>query len=167
MKRIFNKAIVALLSAVFYITFTGLMTELTLLTGLVATVAIAILLEPILIKRELKLRDALRIIHLFEYIVYLITIELKEHLSIAKLVFRRSMSVKPEVVKIPFDLETDYGITLLASTITNTPGTITLHIDRARKTLYIHWLTPKTRDPQSAKREIVGRLEDIIKRVLE
>lgn len=44
----------------------------------------------------------------------------------------------PGIVAIPLDLESDLQITLLATLITLTPGSLSLHVADDRKTLYLH-----------------------------
>jgi len=44
----------------------------------------------------------------------------------------------PGIVAIPIDLESDLQITLLATLITLTPGSLSLHVADDRKTLYVH-----------------------------
>lgn len=46
--------------------------------------------------------------------------------------------MKPGVVAIPLDVETDLEITLLANLITLTPGTLSLDVSHDRKVLYVH-----------------------------
>ena len=46
--------------------------------------------------------------------------------------------VRPGIIGIPLDAETDLEITMLANLITLTPGTLSLDVSPDRKTLYIH-----------------------------
>lgn len=46
--------------------------------------------------------------------------------------------MRPGIVGIPLDAETDLEITMLANLITLTPGTLSLDVSPDRKTLYIH-----------------------------
>jgi len=46
--------------------------------------------------------------------------------------------MRPGVVAIPLDAESDAEITLLANLITLTPGTLSLDVSKDRKMLYIH-----------------------------
>lgn len=46
--------------------------------------------------------------------------------------------MRPGVVAIPLDLETDIEITTLANLITLTPGTLSLDVSSDRKVLYVH-----------------------------
>lgn len=55
--------------------------------------------------------------------------------------------IKPGIVKISPKLKTDFGTTLLANSITLTPGTLTVDIDKENN-LYVHWLCVKEREPK-------------------
>ena len=48
--------------------------------------------------------------------------------------------IKPGIVKISPKLKTDLGVTMLANSITLTPGTLTVDIDEKNNDLYIHWI---------------------------
>jgi len=48
--------------------------------------------------------------------------------------------MKPGIVAVPLDAETDMEITLLANLITLTPGTLSLDVSNDKKVLYIHTL---------------------------
>ena len=51
--------------------------------------------------------------------------------------------INPGIVRISPDLKTDIGITLLANSITLTPGTLSVDIDEESNDLYIHWINVK------------------------
>lgn len=44
----------------------------------------------------------------------------------------------PGIVAVPLDVEIDLEITVLATIITLTPGTLSLHVADDRRTLYVH-----------------------------
>lgn len=48
--------------------------------------------------------------------------------------------INPGIVKISPDLKSDAAITLLANSITLTPGTLTVDVDEKKNDLYIHWI---------------------------
>ena len=48
--------------------------------------------------------------------------------------------IRPGIVKISPELKTDLGITMLANSITLTPGTLSVDIDEKTNDLYIHWI---------------------------
>jgi len=48
--------------------------------------------------------------------------------------------INPGIVKISPNLKTDSGLTLLANSITLTPGTLSVDVDEETNDLYIHWI---------------------------
>lgn len=69
---------------------------------------------------------------------------------------------KPGIIAVPIDARTDAEITLLANTISLTPGTLSLDVSKDRSVLYIHAMFID--DPDALRREIKEGLE---KRLLE
>ena len=57
---------------------------------------------------------------------------------VAKDIVKPLPLMRPGVIGIPLDAETDLEITMLANLITLTPGTLSLVVSPDRKTLYIH-----------------------------
>ena len=60
------------------------------------------------------------------------------NLRVAADVLRPRLRVKPAVVAIPLDDDTNVEITLLANLITLTPGTLSLDVSDDRRVLYVH-----------------------------
>lgn len=60
------------------------------------------------------------------------------NLSVARSLLSPLARLRPAVVAIPLDLESDAEITMLANLITLTPGTLSLDVSADRKTLYVH-----------------------------
>ncbi len=73
--------------------------------------------------------------------------------------------IKPGIVKISPDLKTDLGITLLANSITLTPGTLSVDIDEERNDLYVHWINVKNTEP--SPQEVCGRFPIWARRIAE
>ena len=48
--------------------------------------------------------------------------------------------VKPGIVKVSSELKSGLGQTVLADSITLTPGTMTVDIDPENGDLYVHWI---------------------------
>lgn len=59
-------------------------------------------------------------------------------IAVTKLVLGPLDKLRSGFVAIPLDAETDLEVTALASSITLTPGTITVHVDPARDLLVVH-----------------------------
>lgn len=70
--------------------------------------------------------------------------------------------MRPGVIGIPLDAETDLEITMLANVISLTPGTLSLDVSEDRKTLYIHAMYVV--NPDDLRKEIKDGLE---RRLLE
>lgn len=70
--------------------------------------------------------------------------------------------MRPGVIGIPLDAETDLEITMLANIISLTPGTLSLEVSPDRKILYIHAMY--VINPDDLRREIKDGLE---RRLLE
>ncbi|MDI6917195.1 MAG: Na+/H+ antiporter subunit E [Thermoplasmatales archaeon] len=51
--------------------------------------------------------------------------------------------INPGIVKISPKLSTDLGITLLADSITLTPGTLSVDVNEETNDLYVHWINVK------------------------
>lgn len=65
--------------------------------------------------------------------------------------------MRPGVIGIPLDAETDLEITLLANVISLTPGTLSLEVSKDRKILYIHAMY--VLNPDDLRKEIKEGLE--------
>jgi len=75
------------------------------------------------------------------------------------------MPIRPGIVKVRTTLKSDLGKTLLANSITMTPGTIT--VDIIGEYLYIHWIYVRSEDPEIYTRMITGAFEEYIKKIIE
>ena len=75
------------------------------------------------------------------------TIELlKANVAVLAAAFGPLEKIKPGIIEMPIDLETDGDIMLLANMITLTPGTITVEVSEDNRMIYIHALDAS--DPQ-------------------
>lgn len=90
---------------------------------------------------------------------------IKANLNMARLVLGGCKDVKPGIVKIPVNLESDYGQAALANSITLTPGTITMDIaeEEGQTWYYVHWIEAAS-DGAEAGEAIKGRMEKWIGR---
>jgi multisubunit Na+/H+ antiporter MnhE subunit len=85
--------------------------------------------------------------------------------TVAGLVLRPWKPVRSGVVRLPLDLKTNAGITMLAHSITLIPGTITIDVAPDRSHLLVHVLALE--DPEATVVEIKRTLERPIKGLLE
>jgi multicomponent Na+:H+ antiporter subunit E len=88
----------------------------------------------------------------------------KSNLRLAHDVVTPRFRMKPGVVAVPLDVETDEEITLLANLISLTPGSLSLDVSDDRKVLYVHAMFVE--DPKAFRREIKEGLERRVMEVL-
>lgn len=62
------------------------------------------------------------------------------NISVASIVLRRKIEVEPGFIAYPLRVQKNWQITLLASLITLTPGTLSVDVSQDRKYLLIHVL---------------------------
>jgi multicomponent Na+:H+ antiporter subunit E len=74
---------------------------------------------------------------------------IKANVVVLSQVFRPKMNIKPGIVALPIDLETDVQIMLLANMITLTPGTISIEVSPDNSVIYVHALDCS--DPQGIR----------------
>lgn len=108
-------------------------------------------------------RFAYGLLYVFKFVWEMI----KANLSVAAIVLHPKRPIKPGIIKIRTGLKTDVGLTILANSITLTPGTFTVDIDPAGRELYIHCLTVKSEDTGQNTRDIGLKFERLIKEVFE
>jgi len=65
------------------------------------------------------------------------------------------------------NLKSDIALTFLANSITLTPGTMCMEIDKEKGMLYIHWINVGTKDVEGATRIIAQKFENIIRGIFE
>ncbi|MFV3305472.1 Na+/H+ antiporter subunit E [Pseudomonas sp. NY15181] len=87
------------------------------------------------------------------------------NLQVARLVLGPKSRLQPGFVEIPLELTDDLVITILASVITLTPGTVSADLSDDRRTLLVHGLDVP--DPQALAADIKARYEAPLKEVFE
>jgi multicomponent K+:H+ antiporter subunit E len=87
------------------------------------------------------------------------------NLIVAKLILGRSKRLRPEWLEIPLDVEHPYAISILASTISLTPGTVSSNLSGDRKTLLVHSLNCP--EPKEEIARIKRRYESPLKEMFE
>jgi multicomponent Na+:H+ antiporter subunit E len=112
-----------------------------------------------------KFFNPLRYIWGIIYLVVLIWECIKANFDVAYRVLSPKMPIKPGIVKIKCSLKTDIAKTFLANSITMTPGTIT--VDVLNDDLYVHWIYVSSQDPAVYTKKIIGRFENLLKKVFE
>ncbi|NJE85377.1 cation:proton antiporter [Thermococcus sp. CX2] len=154
----------ALLAFITYILFTGSATPYDLATGAIIAIAVGLLAGKFLVKNDAKALNPARWLWLGAYFIwYMLVAEVKSHIDVMLRII--TGNVEPGIVKVPIDVKTEYAKTLVANSITNTPGTVVVDMDE--KYLYVNWIDTSTEDPEEARSEISADFEKYAKKIFE
>lgn len=77
------------------------------------------------------------------------------------------MDINPGIVKISTNLHSRTGVTILANSISLTPGTLTVDTDTKldESYLYVHWIDVETLEREKAGELIKGGIEEWLKKI--
>ena len=103
----------------------------------------------------------------FQYLPVLIWEVVTANLDVAYRVLHPRRPIRPGIVKVDTSLDSDIAITLLANSITLTPGTMSVDIAGDGSALYVHWIDVRTTESREAARLLVERFEGILRRIFE
>ena len=113
-----------------------------LLFGIILSAISGFVARTIFVKKSLRMLNPVRWIMFLVYVIGPLFVGMtKANFDVAYRVI--TGKINPGIVKISPDLKTDLGITMLANSITLTPGTLTVDIDEDKNDLYIHWINVK------------------------
>ncbi|HIC95967.1 TPA: hypothetical protein EYP12_04975 [Candidatus Bipolaricaulota bacterium] len=137
--------------------------------GSIAAVIAAILFGGMLRVQEFrKMLNPLRYLWGLYYILILIYHIIAANLDVAYRVLHPEMPIKPGIVKVRTALKNEIAKTILANSITLTPGTLSVDLsDGEDGHFYIHWINVRAEEIEGATRYIVRRFEPILRRIFE
>lgn len=108
-------------------------------------------------------RTGYSVLYFFRFIWEMI----KANVHVAMIVLNPLRPIKPGIVKIRTELTKDTAMTILANSITLTPGTFTVDINPEGGELYIHCITVEGTDIVENTKRIGAKFERILKEVFE
>lgn len=130
--------------------------------ALILGIVIPILTAPYWPNRP-SLRNPLAII---EYVLIVLWDIVVANVTVARIVlFMPTAKMQPAWVTVPLDIRTPEAITVLAGTITLTPGTVTADTSADARALLVHCLHAP--DPDAVRDDIKARYEARLKRIFE
>lgn len=139
-----------------------------IIIGIFIAFLVALMTGDMFITRPHLLKHPLRYWYFFFYYLPVFFWEcVKANLDVAYRVLHPMLPINPGIVKVKTKLKTDTALTFLANSITLTPGTMSVDIDRDNGVLYVHWINVKTKDTESATKIIVRRFEKILEKIFE
>ncbi len=139
-----------------------------LVVGVLVSALVAILTGDLFVIRTHVLAQPLRYWYFLVYYLPCFLWEcFKANFDVAYRVLHPSLPISPGIVKVKTTLKTDTALTFLTNSITLTPGTLTVDIDKDNGFLYVHWINVKAKDVKTATEIVVARFEKILKKIFE
>jgi len=98
------------------------------------------------------------------YLARVLSDILLANVEVARLVLGPMQRLSPAFIEVPLDLRDEFAITLLANTVSLTPGSVSADISADRRTLLVHVLDAP--DPDALVGEIKARYEAPLREIL-
>jgi len=165
-------AVFAFLSYLMLTTASGdllLWSKEELIVGAVFAVIVAAITRKMFFKKNLRMLNPVR---WFLFLIYLVGPFFwgmaRANIDVACRVI--TGRINPGIVRVSPGLKTDLGITMLANSITLTPGTLSVDIDEETNDLYVHWIWVKKEALEKMPRDykyVCGTFPDWVRRVAE
>lgn len=156
---------VFILSLLFWLLLTFNLKVPNLIVGSLASVLCSAIFSRMYFDNVGKFLQPHRYFWFLVYLVIFIWECIKANFDVAYRVLHPAMPIKPGIVKVRTTLKSDFARTLLANSITMTPGTIT--VDIIGDEFYIHWIYVRSDDPEVYTGIITGLFEKYIKKFAE
>lgn len=110
-----------------------------------------------------RIRHPVRIARYLALVLHDIVIA---NIQVARIVlFMPNRQLQPAWIAVPLDLRSPEAITVLAATVTLTPGTVSADLSQDGRALLVHCLHAP--DPQSVSHDIKSRYEAPLKEIFE
>ena len=138
-----------------------------LVVGLFVAALVAVLTGDMFVKRPHHFKHIKRYLWFMYYMPIFLWEVFKANIDVAFRVSHPDIPIHPGIVKVKTSLRSETGLTFLANSITLTPGTLSVDIDRDKGYLYVHWIEVKDKDTDKATAIIVERFEKILRRIFE
>lgn len=161
MKKLLKTVTPMIIAFIIYIIYTGSLRIYDIVTGIITAIFTGILLSSLLVENWRKSVDVKRFFYLIKYTLrYFLIDEVKAHITVIKLGLSPKINIKPGIVRIPVKSRSDYALTLLSISITNTPGTVVVDIDKDRRVIYVNWINITTTNPIECYKEIAQTFDN-------
>jgi len=134
--------------------------------GLIVAGSVALVAREIITRRFARLLEPRRYFWAAVYVLVFVYYVIKANLDVAYRVLHPAMPIRPGIVRAVSNLRTASARTALANCVTLTPGTLTVDITE-EGIFYVHWINVLTEEQEEAAKQILGRFEWFIQRILE
>ncbi len=136
-----------------------------LATGLAVTVVLTLLMRSIYPLLS-GIRPGIKpLFFVVAYVFIFIWQLILANIDVAKRVLSPRLPISPGIVKVKTKLKSPLAKMMLTSSITLTPGTLSLDVQG--EDIFIHWIDVKGKDVETATNAIVSVFENGLKEVVE
>jgi multicomponent K+:H+ antiporter subunit E len=105
-------------------------------------------------------------LHVIEYIIVVVWDIIVANIEVAWIILTKpNAKLQPAWIEVPLDLKTPEAITILAGTITLTPGTVSADLSNEGNSLLVHALDAA--DPEAVRDDIKNRYERRLKEIFQ
>ena len=154
MERFLGRLLLAALLVFIYIAWTGSTDGSDIIVISAAALLVSLFFSQ---SRRMPRITPVRVAWSVAYVFYLFIAIVKANFDVASRIVRPVIPLNPGIVTVRTKLSTPLGRTVLANSITLTPGTLSVEIKD--DILYVHWIDVSTTDREEATTEIVAGFE--------
>jgi len=154
-----------IIALIFWLLITLSLSLDNMIVGILAALTTSLLFGNHFIKGVGKFAEPHRYGWLLIYIFIFLWECIKANFDVAYRVLHPAMPIKPGIVKVKLEVKSNIAKTMLANSITMTPGTIA--VDVIDDIMYIHWIYVSSDDPKIYSEKVSGRFEKYIKKIFE
>lgn len=147
--------IIAIMWAVLWNSYTGV----DFLLGYIVGIFILFVLRRFL-RFDFYMR---RVFAAFKLIVLFIKELIMSNIDVVKVLLSPKLNIEPGIIEVPTQLKSDWELTLLASLISLTPGTLSMDFSEDKKSIFVHSI--HVPDKEEMIREIHETFEKAIMEV--
>lgn len=137
----------------------------SLIAGAFVALGSTLLFGDHIVDHPAKLLNPHRYFWALVYIIVFLWECIKANLDVAYRVLHPEMPIHPGIVKVKLEVSSEIARTMLANSITMTPGTIS--VDIVDDHIYIHWINVRIREAEPYGEKICGKFEKYIRRIFE
>lgn len=156
MDRFKTLTVLFLLLFAVWILLTGSVNSDELTAGIIISFLISILFFKQNVSGQIKLTPKALFYAVLYFFIFTYAL-IKSNLDVAYRVIHPGLPIRPGIVKVQTRLQSKLGRAILASSITLTPGTLT--VDTKGDIFYIHWINVRDGDIETATHAIVSNFE--------
>jgi len=159
---------VFLISLAVYLAVGGSLSLPDVAMGIAVSAVVSAVSTPMLVSDPAKATSPARLAKLLAFALYYFTVaEARAHFSVVRTILTGKPPLSPSIVRVPYRSSSDYALAASANSITNTPGTVVVDVDRERGLMYVHWLYAEKTDEEWCYEKVLAPFEKRLREVFD